>query len=122
MGFIIIDRGNDQNHLFVNFWNWRPTAELISSFGVIPSERASLLQIQTLGTLITKEEATAIADRLDSVLSRLTESSRVLLDLQVAEAADNFKFHKDSRDYSATKDWLLKFQEFCRRCDGFKVL
>ena len=122
MGFILIDQGNDQNRLFINFWNWRPTAELISSLGVIPPERASQLQIQTAGTLITKEEAIAIAARLDSVLSRLTENSRVSLDLRVTETTDDLKLHSDSRDYSASKDWLLKFKEFCRRSDGFKVL
>jgi len=39
MGFTLCPTDETVESLDVNFWNWRPTAELIGSFGLIDDER-----------------------------------------------------------------------------------
>ena len=126
MGFIVIDSADDTKQLFVNFWNWRPTVELIRSFGIVDSERIHLLGTQCVGAAVSEDEARQISRRLqEQVLPSLCAGERVRLDGSVTSEPDDGRMHYGHdfhENYSATAEWLTKFGEFCSNCRGFKVL
>ncbi len=126
MGFHLVDLGNDEHYVAVNFWNWRPTLELIRSFNIIDDGRLELMGTQCVGAEVTKLEATAIAHRLETdVLPSLPDDGRVLLDSSVTTEPDDGTFYHDDeveKNYSASRKWLLKFAEFCQLSDGFSVI
>lgn len=126
MGFVITDLADDNKVLFVNFWNWRPTVELIKRMGVVDSDRAELLHMQCAGTAVSESEARKIAQGLRSdVLTALHGGDRVRLDLSVTSEPDVGVFHRGAdfdRNYSASLDWLTRFAQFCSECRGFSVL
>ena len=125
MGFSVTDLTDEQNFLFVNFWNWHPTVELIRSFGVIDDERLELMQIQCVGAQISRHEARHIGERIQKgILSHLSDEGRVKLDLSVTtEPDDGTMYYGDDaeRNYGANRTWLRKFAHFCLTCSGFEV-
>ena len=126
MGFTLcpIEKSNDV--ISVNFWNWRPTAELIATFNLIDDERLELIQIQGCGAEITADEAVTIADRIErDILATLPDEGRIQLDLSVTTNPDDFEFYRGddvAKNYSATGKWLREFVAFCRSSGGFAVL
>jgi hypothetical protein len=126
MGFIITDLADDKRVLFVNFWNWRPTVELIRSMEVVDSARLELMHLQCVGTTVSEDEARKIAQSLRAgVLTNLHGGERVELDLSVTSEPDDGVFHHGAdfdRNYSASLDWLTRFAQFCLECRGFSVL
>jgi len=125
MGFTLTPTDESVEDVRVNFWNWRPTAELIATFGLIDAERLELMQIQCCGAEITAEEANQIADRIENgILATLPSVGRVTLDLSVTTEPDDFKVHKGEdvhKNYSATEKWLRQFVSFCRASGGFSI-
>lgn len=80
MGVYLVDeaRGKD---LHCNWWNWRPTVELLSHHHLLD---ASKLQGDGSCLAISPREAVAIADFLDKeILPTLTPAGRIRLDLSV---------------------------------------
>jgi len=126
MGFVLTDLGDEDKIVFVNFWNWRPTVELIRSFEIIPEQRLVDLGEQCMGAEVTKAEAREIGRRINAeVLPKLAVDERVLWDLSTTREPDDGTFHKGAdqyRNYGATRDWLEKFAAFCLSCDGFEVM
>jgi len=125
MSFHLTDLGNEER-IFVNFWNWHPTVEILRRAGLLDEERLEELHVQISRARVTKDEARAIARHLrENVLPSLPETARVLLDGSVTTAPDDGTFHKlpeDShKNYSATRRWLETFASFCETCDGFEV-
>ena len=125
MGFILTDLGNEENVLFINFWNWRPTVELIRTFQVIDDARIELMQVQCVGATVGKLEARRIGEMMQTkVLAHVADTARVKLDLAVTDEPDDFTLHRDEqwqKNYSATAPWLKRFTHFCLTCEGFKV-
>src|SRR5262249_11854375 len=126
MGFSLTDLGDEKNVVFVNFWNWRPTVELIRSFSLIDDERLETMGIQCVSTKITEQEARLSGQTLrDEVLPKLRTGEPLRLDLSVTAEPDDGKMHygvEAYRNYSATVDWLQHFSSFCLACRGFEVL
>lgn len=117
MSFIIEDLAPDNKHdLQINGWNWRPTVELIRSFGIIASERAELIEIQGLGAAVTEAEAHAIGQKLRTMLVTLNDEQRVRRDLSITSEPWN-----PENPYEASVLWLRKFSDFCVKCKGFKI-
>ena len=126
MGFDITDLADSRRIVFVNFWNWRPTVELIRAAGLLDAPRLEGLQQQCSATHISTNEARAIARHLrEAVLPTLAPESRVLLDGTSTAESDDFAFHNDpgesDRNYSATRSWLETFATFCESCSGFEL-
>lgn len=126
MGFIISDLGDSNRTLAVNFWNWRPTVEIIRSAALIDEERLQQLHEQCSFVRVDLTEARAIAKVLrETVLPSISPGSRLLLDGSVTPAPDDFVFHREDHElhenYSATQAWLTEFTEFCEVCSGFNV-
>ena len=125
MGFDITDLADSRRIVFVNFWNWRPTVELIRAAGLLDAPRLEGLQQQCSATRISTNEARAIARHLrDTVLPMLASESRVLLDGTSTAAPDGLTFHRapseSHRNYSTTHSWLETFATFCESCSGFE--
>jgi hypothetical protein len=125
MGFWLTPNDGSVDDVKVNFWNWRPTAELIGTFGLIDVERLELLQVECSGVELTVDEAQQIADQIENgILSTMPPDGRVTLDLSVTTEPDDFKVHQGKdihKNYSATEKWLRTFIVFCRVSGGFSV-
>lgn len=126
MGFLLQDRSDEKTFVEVNFWNWRPTVELIRSFGIIDDERLERINSQCCGGYVNASEARRIGEKIKSgILPKLKDHSRIKLDLSITEEPDDYKMHYSDdwmENYSCTKAWLVQFVEFCFRCGGFDVL
>jgi hypothetical protein len=124
MGFRLTDVGNGDRIIFVNFWNWRPTVEIIRRAGLLDELRLAELEVQTSYTRIAKDEARAIARLLrEHVLPSMSQTARILLGGSITTMPDDGVFYKSPEDshknYSATRPWLEKLAAFCETCDGF---
>lgn len=112
MGFDLVDIGNAGRILVVNFWNWRPTVEILSQAALLDEERLTVLKKHFSATSITKDEARSIACHL---------RKKILPTLAVPDQGEYQRspeeFHKN---YSSTRAWLEAFAEFCEECEGFE--
>src|SRR5262245_17409944 len=126
MGFILTDIDDEGRVIFVNFWNWRPTVEILRRAGLLDEQRLRGLHTQISGTRVARDEARAIALLLrEKVLPSLPEAARILLDGSITTAPFDATFYKSPEDchknYSASRAWLEKFASFCETCNGFKL-
>jgi hypothetical protein len=124
VGVDIDDLRDRSRSIHANWWQWRPTVELIRSFGLFDGERLDHLS-NGFGEF-TSSEAHRLAEAIeDRVLPELMTGQRVLLDGSVTEDPDNVTFHRPSeeqhRNYSADYDWLVRFVAFCKRSGGLYV-
>jgi hypothetical protein len=126
MGFIITDLADERKVLFVNFWNWHPTVELIKSMGIVEADRIKMMHLQCVGTTVSENEAGKIAQSLQAgVLTALHEGERVRSDLSVTSEPDDGTMYYGAdadKNYGATREWLTRFAQFCSECRGFSVL
>jgi|SRR5215831_8293277 len=126
MGFDLTDIGNERRIVFVNFWNWRPTVEVLRRAGLLDEKRLAELHLQCAGTRVTKDEARTIAHHLrEEVLPGLPQTARILLDGSVTTAPDEGTFYRSPehfhKNYGAIRSWLEEFVSFCETCDGFEL-
>ena len=130
MGFILVDLARVENPapedlLSVNFWNWRPTLELIRSMKLIDAERMETLGMSGVATRVSEVEAREIGTHLTrDVLPALAPDERINLDQSTTGEPDDFKVHQGTnvhKNYGATRPWLEKFAAFCLSCRGFEV-
>ncbi len=111
MGFDLVDIANPDRVLVVNFWNWRPTVEILRQAALLDPERLSVLHDHYGETHISQKEARNIAKYLKSnILPALANPDCGEFQRSPQE------FHKN---YSSTRSWLEAFVEFCEKCGGF---
>jgi hypothetical protein len=107
MGVFVEDLRGGDNKLSCQWWQWRPTVQLLKSFNLIEHERLDLL-LQGVGEL-AEEEAHQIAAIFErNVLPKLTAGNQPPVD--PANAA-----------YIPARQWLKTFTEFCRHSAGIRV-
>jgi hypothetical protein len=75
---------------------------------------------------VSEAEARSVAQFLEErVLIAVRPGDRVLLDGQITDVPDDFRFYRQpaehAKNYSATEGWLRTFATFCRKCGGFRV-
>jgi hypothetical protein len=126
MGVFIQDLGREDHKLMCNWWNWRPTLELIATHveGLEPE------QIERMGLTggsgrLTKAQAQAFARALRTkVLPAIPAGGRMLYNGTITAEPDNGTFYREEleKNYTATKIWLENFCSFLERCDGFEVV
>ncbi|MFX1537588.1 MAG: hypothetical protein ACFFDI_25580 [Promethearchaeota archaeon] len=125
MGVHLINLANKDHWKKVNWWNWRPTIELIRKLGIIDDTRLHLMCFNVTGVSVTKEEAQQIGETFQAdLLPKINSGQRILLDLSITSEPDDDKFHRDDlgKNYSARYEWLEEFTEFCLDCEGFTVV
>ena len=128
MSFILVPRDGDG--VQVNAWNWRPTLELLRSEGLIDSETYEQMGAHSCGGGVNDALAYRIADFLEHRLAKMQPGERMRADLSLTdEPKSALVISPETRVedinanevYSATYEWLMTFQEFCRRSGGFEV-
>jgi hypothetical protein len=122
MGFILVPKqGKD---LYINGWNWRATIALLYAEKVIDGETHERMGAQGCGGAADAALACRIADALDSQLEKMKPGDRMRQDLTVTDEPKRnvLVTEADPTDIdSASYDWLVKFRDFCKTCEGFKV-
>jgi hypothetical protein len=124
VGVDISDLGDRSRAVHANWWQWRPTVELIGSLGLFDDERLDHLS-DGFGEF-TQSEARQLAAALKrQVLPALKPSEQILIDGAVTADADDGTFHRapgeQHRNYSADHEWLVRFIAFCEESDGLYV-
>lgn len=124
MGVDIDDLRNRSRSIHANWWQWRPTVELIRSLGLFDGQRLDHMS-EGFGEF-TEAEAQQIADALERrVLPELRPGERVVLGGAVTAEPDDGTFHRapaeQHRNYSADYDWLVRFVTFCKDSGGLYV-
>lgn len=106
----------------MNWWNWRPLVAAISRSGLLDAET-----IEGLGyngaTVITADQARAIAVSLRKDLDPTEAQRRMTLDGTWLATPDDGTFHRSAEDedqnYSLDREVLAKFIAFCEESEGF---
>jgi hypothetical protein len=124
MGVHIDDLANKQRSIRANWWQWRPTVEILRSFGLFDTERLDTLS-NGIGQF-SPDELQAIVCKLEMyVATQLRSGTHVLLDGTVTTAPDRGTFYRDPEEqhlnYSADYDWLIEFIAFCKQSSGIYV-
>lgn len=125
MGVFVEDLENEEKFLKINWWNWRPTIEIIRTSDLIDNDRLELMGFSGGGPKITEEESRKLAVYFENnVLSQLKPGERVLYDFSITDKPDDGTFYRDEQmlNYSATYEWLSEFTDFLKECKGFTVI
>ena len=110
----------------INWWNWRPTLELLRANGILDDVKIEMMGANGTGVQVSEDEALRIASFLESYLKQLGPNDRVRLDLSITDveypteivASDpTFWMH-----YGASTRLLEQLHQFCRASRGFKVV
>jgi hypothetical protein len=109
----------------VNMWHWRPTMLLVRRALELDNKRFEMLQLNGVGAKVSPSEAGQIATFLEDYLASFPKDGRLLIDGSVTQepkGSPDFLDGNVDRHYSATYDWLVRFRDFCRNSQGFKVV
>lgn len=123
MDFALVDLEDEERHVLVDAWTWRPVLAFVKSLGLVDAERLALMGYN--GTEVTVDEAAAraIGEKVGEVVSRMGSGERLLLDGTVTdEARGEFDEEDVARNYGATRKALGEIAAFCRACHGFEVV
>jgi len=127
MAFIL--KPNYGQDIMINRWNWYPTVELMVREGLLTKERAEVCRFNGCGSYITGEEADCVSVRLDSLLKRMRPGEHLLMDGTVTDVRKEHNLPSDESPeldwdnvFSASFEWLSNFRDFCRTCNGFKIV
>lgn len=126
MSFTLIDNGSENYEFNANVWNWRTALEIIKSFDVLSDGKLRQMEYNATGVKLEKEEAQLIGEKIrDVILPKLEPNKRIYSDLSITDAPDDGTLYKDEdeqwKNYSASRDWLKEFSDFCLKSKGFQV-
>ena len=124
MGVDISDIRDRRHSVHANWWQWRPTVELIRLLGLFDGERLDHLS-NGFGEF-TESEAQQLAAALKRrVLSAMQPGERVSLGGAPTAEPDDGAFYRapgeQHRNYSADYEWLARFASFCGESGGLYV-
>lgn len=128
MTVILVPANGDD--MQINWWNWRPLVALMVRADVLPvGEREERCLANGCGGYLSAAEAKSAAEHIESLIAELSSNEGVLLDGEVTtDKVDHDKpiSEFDESDkwviYSAKRQVLERFAEFCRKSGGFEVL
>jgi hypothetical protein len=103
--------------------DWHPTVELLEKHELISPEKLENLHYTGKITDLSAAESQKIHEFLVSFLEKLETGERLLLDITTTREIDTSELPKvdEETNYSAHKDWLVRFRDFCRDCGGFRI-
>lgn len=126
MSFTLLDQGSENFELTANVWTWKAALELIKSFDIVSEGAIRQMTYNATGVSVSPEDAHDIGSRIrDELLPKMSPNSRIFTDLSITDAPDDKTIHRDEdeqwKNYSASRDWLKDFSDFCLRSKGFRV-
>ena len=126
MGVILKDVNHGDNILAFNWYTWRPIIEIIRASGAIIDGVKLELIGYNVSAEISKGECRIIVEYIEtSILGRLSAGDRLMIDGTITSIPDDGTLYRDPLDsyknYSVSKESLIKFIDFCNQCDGIKV-
>jgi hypothetical protein len=144
LGVILADLGNREHDIQVNWWTWRPTAQLIGRVLRLRPDVVERLQVNGAGARISRKQARRVATYLRrQLLPAMVPDSRLLLDGEVitqpqpptveytadgpvavdkdGQSARPLTDEEEFALWSATPSWLGEFASFCESSSGFVV-
>jgi hypothetical protein len=115
----------DYHAVYCNGWNWRPTVELLRLSGLFDRERLEMMGYNG-STEVSEGEARAVARFMEeNVLPALRPGDRLRLNGSITDVPGNgascSKASELFKNYSETEEWLRRFVDFCKTCEGFRV-
>lgn len=125
MGIDLFDKQTENICFSINYWHWRAIVEEIRRQRIIPKEIVDGLHKPYCDNGFTVEQCRLVASVLrKKVISKLSDTERILLDGNRTKVPDDYSFHKVEleKNYSTDKSTLIKFVECLETCHGFKVL
>jgi hypothetical protein len=123
---ILVDLANEQNDRQCNWYNWRPTLELIRRTGRISDEQLERMGSNGGGATVSADDAVAIARFIEiEIIPNLKADEMIHRDGRISQQPASPRLITETPSdelYAARKKWLESFVEFCKSCKGFDVL
>jgi hypothetical protein len=124
MGVEIKDLRDPNRSIHANWWQWRPTVELIRSVGLFDDERVGLLS-DGFGEFTESETRQFVAALEQQRLPSIQSGQRFLLDRALTEKPEDGMFYRapeeQHKNYSVDNSWLVQFIDFCTGSGGLYV-
>jgi hypothetical protein len=125
MGTILEDLKRDDRSVYCNGWNWQPTVELLRLSGLFDRERLEMMGYNGC-TEVSEGEARAVARFMEeNVLPALRPGNGMMLNGSTTDVPGNgASCRKPSelfKNSSESEEWLRRFVDFCKICQGFRV-
>jgi hypothetical protein len=125
MSPILEDLRRDYHSVYCNPWDWRCTIELLRASGLFDPKRLEIMKYNGCAE-VNEAEARAVARFMEvNVLPALRPGDRVIRNGSSrdvphdgtvdGEPSERFK------NCRASEEWLRRFVEFCKTCEGFRV-
>ena len=126
MSFTLLDLGAENFEFQANIWNWKTALEIIKSFDLLSESKIKQMNYTATGVKLEKDEAHLIGEKIrDEILPKLEPNKRIFSDLSITDDPDDGTLYKDEdeqwKNYSASREWLNEFAEFCLKSKGFQV-
>ena len=125
MGTDLFDKQTEDICFSINSWHWRAIVEEIRRQKILPEEIVDGLNEPYCENGLTVEQCRLVASTLRAkVISKLSNTERILLDGSRTEIPDDYVFYEVEweKNYSTDKSTLENFVECLETCNGFEVL
>jgi hypothetical protein len=120
VGVILIAANGDD--VAVNWWNWRPTVDLLVREGVVTRQEGEQLCTNGVGARLGAAGAVRAADVVQEIVDQMPGDGRLRRNGSVArDASERHDMPVADRWYGAKRTWLATFSEFARTSNGFLV-
>lgn len=126
MSVTLADIGNNNENFTASRWSWKATLAIIESLAVIDESTIRMLNQGYMDIVIDKSQAKQIAQGIrDNFLTKLKDGNRVFANLSITDELDDGTLYRSAEDewrnYSASKEWLESFVDFCETSHGFRI-
>lgn len=126
MSFTLLDLGSENYEFSSNVWHWKTALEIIKSFDLLSGGQVRQMEYNATGVRIEADDAHLIGEKIrDVILPKLVPNKRIFMDLSITDTPDDGTMYKDGdehwKNYSADREWLEEFSDFCLKSKGFQV-
>ena len=126
MSFTLHDLGSENFEFTANVWSWKAGLEIIKSLDIMSEGKIRQMGYNATGVKVDVDDAHAIGEAIrNKILPKIPEHGRMFADLRITDEPDDMTLHRDGdeqwKNYSATREWLNEFSEFCMRSKGFQI-
>ena len=125
MSTVLEDLKRDYHSVYCNRLDWGCTIELLRLSGLFDRERLAVMEYNGCAE-VSEMEARAVARFMEiNVLPSLRPRNRMMRDASLPEVPHNGTGYREPseqlKNSCASEEWLRRFIEFCKTCEGFRV-